>query len=72
MLTIDATTHALMKSFHRAGKDKRMVVILPEAMYDPWLAAPADESMEFMKQYPAKLLVATPEPLQHAPQSGLL
>jgi putative SOS response-associated peptidase YedK len=72
MLTIDATTHALMKKFHRAGKDKRRVVIVPEAMYDSWLAAPADESMAFMQQYPAELLVATPEPLQHAPQAGLL
>ena len=40
-----------------------MVVILPEAQYAEWLDAPAKRSREFMAQYPAERLVATPEPV---------
>jgi putative SOS response-associated peptidase YedK len=43
-------------------QDKRMVVILNEDDYDAWLDAPAERSMEFLQQYPAERLLATPEP----------
>ena len=33
MLTINADSHDLMKSFHKPADEKRMVVILPEAAY---------------------------------------
>lgn len=35
-----------------------MVVILPEAAYADWLAAPGAQSMDFMRAYPADRLVA--------------
>lgn len=38
-----------------------MVVILPEGLYEAWLDAPAANSSEFMRQYPADRLTATPE-----------
>ena len=63
MLTVNADDHALMKNFHRKDDEKRMVVILHEHQYDAWLDAPAERSMDFMQQYPAELLVATPAPL---------
>jgi putative SOS response-associated peptidase YedK len=44
-------------------QDKRPVVILPAAPYEPWLAATPQESFEFMRQYPAELLTMSPEPL---------
>lgn len=62
MLTVNADDHELMRNFHRPGKEKRMVVILPKAQYDDWLDAPASSSMEFMRQYPADQLVAVGEP----------
>lgn len=62
MLTINADTHPLMCNFHRPDHEKRMIVILREEDYDAWLDAPADRSMEFMRQCPPEELVATGAP----------
>lgn len=35
------------------------VVILPEAPYDDWLTARADQSLTFMRHYPAEQLVTS-------------
>ncbi len=74
MLTINADTHAIFKHLHKPQmdkktkaplppelQDKRMVVVLDEDAYADWLSAPAERSMEFLRQYPAERLVATPE-----------
>ena len=70
MLTINADTHPLFMHMHRPDlkrpvemQDKRMVVILPPAQYEPWLDATPQEAFEFMRQYPAELLTMVPEPL---------
>ena len=70
MLTLNADEHPLMRHMHRPDparpaemQDKRRVVILPEAQYAEWLDTPAERSKEFMAQYPAERLVATPEPV---------
>jgi putative SOS response-associated peptidase YedK len=62
MLTVNADEHELFKLFHRPQDEKRMVVILREDQYDDWLDASAAQSMNFMRQFPAHLLIATPEP----------
>ena len=69
MLTLNADDHDLMKYMHRPDpkrppemQDKRMVAILPEGLYEAWLDAPAAESLDFLRQYPADQLTATPEP----------
>jgi putative SOS response-associated peptidase YedK len=62
MLTINAQTHELMNRFHQPTDEKRMVVILPEAAYGDWLAAPMQASMDFMHPYPADRLVAEASP----------
>lgn len=68
MITINADSHELMKSFHKPADEKRMVVILPEAAYGDWLDAPPDISMDFMRAYPADHLVAaTPTATASAP-----
>ncbi len=59
MLTINADHHSLMRNFHKPGDEKRMVVILPEVAYDDWLTAPAGQSLNFMRQYPAEQLVTS-------------
>lgn len=56
MLTVNADDHSFMRNYHRAGDEKRMVVILPKGLYHDWLNAPASASMEFMRQYPADRL----------------
>ncbi len=60
MLTVNADPHSFMRNFHRPEDEKRMVVILDEAHFDAWLDAPASESMEFMRQFPAEHLVGIP------------
>lgn len=62
MLTINADDHLLMRCFHRPEDEKRMVVILPNGAIRDWLRATPDQSMEFMRQYPADRLVAEPRP----------
>lgn len=59
MLTINADDHAFMRDYHKPDDEKRMVVILPAGLYDDWLDAPANESMEFMRQYPADRLAVS-------------
>ena len=58
MLTINADDHPLMKLYHKPEDEKRMVVILDEGDYDAWLQAPAVDSRDFMRQFPADNMVA--------------
>jgi len=58
MLTINADDHELMCQFHKPVDEKRMVVILPTDSYDAWLKAKPEQSMDFMRQYPANQLLA--------------
>ncbi|AMG45542.1 DUF159 family protein [Achromobacter xylosoxidans] len=60
MLTINADQDPLFKDYHQAGKEKRMVVILPEGAYQDWLTAPAADTRDFLVPYPADRLVAEP------------
>lgn len=66
MLTINADSHPLMRHFHKPDDEKRMVVILNKDDYDAWLLAPAAESRDFLRQFPADNLRA------EQPQSSLL
>lgn len=59
MLTINADTHTVMRQFHRPGDEKRRIVILREEDFDAWLDAPAERSMEFMRQCPPEDLIVT-------------
>ncbi len=53
MLTTNADDHPFMRNYHKPQDEKRMVVILPKGLYGDWLKAPAGDSMEFMRPYPA-------------------
>ncbi|MNY76693.1 hypothetical protein D3C86_2163550 [compost metagenome] len=59
MLTINADADPLFRDYHQAGKEKRMVVILPEGAYGDWLTAPANESRDFLVPFPSHKLIAT-------------
>lgn len=67
MLTVNADVHPLMRNYHKPDDEKRMVVILPNGAIRDWLQAPASQSMEFMRQYPADRLIA--EPAASAPRA---
>jgi putative SOS response-associated peptidase YedK len=62
MLTVNADDHQLMRNYHRPDDEKRMVVILPNGVIRDWLKASANQSMEFMRQYPEDRLSAEPRP----------
>lgn len=53
LLTINADKHELLRHFHQPGKEKRMIVILPENQYSAWLDASPESSKDFMQQFPA-------------------
>ena len=61
-LNINADEHDLMCRFHKPADEKRMVVILPPDSYDHWLRATPQQSMEFMRPYPADRMQAGIEP----------
>lgn len=56
MLTINADAHPFMKEYHQPNKEKRMVVILQEDDYGPWLSASLEESPGFIRQFPAEMM----------------
>jgi len=66
MLTINADDHPFMRQYHKPEDEKRMVVILSERDYDAWLNAPANQSRDFLHQFPADNLVG------ECPQQSLL
>lgn len=66
MLTINADSHTFMRQYHRPEDEKRMVVILDEGNYDAWLRAPAADSRDYLRQFPADNLVG------QQPQQSLL
>lgn len=75
MLTMNATDHALLKNYHRAEDEKRIIVILPESQYGAWLESPVGESIEFIRHYPHDQLVATavlPKPPKAKLQANLI
>jgi putative SOS response-associated peptidase YedK len=58
MLTVNADDHTLMRNYHRPDDEKRMVVILPNGAIRDWLRASPEQSMDYMREYPADRLVA--------------
>jgi len=46
-----------------------MIVVPPRPQWEAWLDAPAQCSMDFMNQYPAERLVATPAPRPTKPKT---
>lgn len=53
MLTINADQHDFMKNYHKPKDEKRMIVILHDDDYKAWLSAPAENTRQFLNQYPA-------------------
>ena len=65
MLTISAAKHPLMQNFHKPADEKRMVVILPPAQYQHWLAATPADSMAFMVPFDANALQTSAAGSEH-------
>ena len=59
MLTVKATVHPLIRNYHKATDENRMVAILPEDCYDAWLKISANENRKFLLQSLADELVSS-------------
>lgn len=76
MLTVNADGHPVFQRFHRPGDEKRMVVILDEKEYMPWLTCSVQEAPTFFRQWMGPL-DAYPDPAPKrtrkpkAPDDGL-
>ncbi|WP_348698475.1 SOS response-associated peptidase family protein [Duganella fentianensis] len=63
-LTMNADEHPLMRRFHRAGEEKRALILLPQEEWDDWLDCRNPEyARSFVRPYPAELLSAWAEPV---------
>ena len=45
-----------MREMHKPGDEKRMVVVVPPALYAHWLHLPARESLGFLQSQPSAAL----------------
>ena len=62
-LTINADEHILMRRFHKAGDEKRSLVIVPANDYDDWLnCRDPEQARSFLRPYPADKMIASPAP----------
>jgi len=48
MLTVNADDNAFMRQFHKPGKEKRTVIMLPDDSYQDWLNISATEVLNFI------------------------
>lgn len=55
LLTINADDHPFMRNFHKPQDEKRMIVILKPSQFDEWLCASPQQSLGFLKPWPAEL-----------------
>ena len=70
MLTVNADSHPVMQRFHRPGEEKRMVALLAEEDYGPWLGGSNEEARRLLRPWPLPLN-AYPAPLPpRAPRAG--
>ncbi len=60
MLTVNADDHSFMRDYHKPDDEKRMVVVLPNGLIDDWLRATAEQSRDFLRQYPADRMRVLP------------
>jgi len=60
MLTVNADNDPVFSRYHQAGKEKRMVVILPEGAYGDWLTANPLHRRDLLTPVPSDMLLAAP------------
>ena len=68
MLTINADSHPMMSQFHKAGDEKRSLVVIPEELRDEWLEAKPDRAKEFLQSMPVTEFTSEPAPLPPRPK----
>ncbi len=68
MLTINADGHPILGRMHRAGEEKRSLVVVNEDRRDAWLTATKEtDPMTFCKPMDVSVFMAEPESASHLP-----
>ncbi len=62
MLTIHANGHEIMQHFHKPEDEKRSIVVLDEADYQPWLHANHEQARSLLKVAPDNFLMSEAAP----------
>ena len=62
MLTVNADGHPIMQHFHKPDDEKRSIIVLNEAEYQPWLHASQNEAKAMLQVAPAGFLTSEPAP----------
>ena len=62
MLTVNADGHSVMQHFHKPEDEKRSIIVLNEAEYQPWLHASQDKARAMLQLAPAGFLTSEPAP----------
>jgi putative SOS response-associated peptidase YedK len=59
MITLNADEHPFMRNFHKPEEEKRMVAILDDEYYTPWIKSRGEECLTYLKAFAAHRLIAT-------------
>lgn len=62
MLTLNATSHPVMRQFHKPDDEKRSIVVLQAADYQAWLHSTPDQARSFLKLAPDSFLTCEAAP----------
>ena len=62
MLTVNAEGHSIMKHFHKPDDEKRSIIVLDEADYQPWLHANHEQARSLLKVAPDNFLMSEAAP----------
>jgi putative SOS response-associated peptidase YedK len=62
MLTVNADGHSIMDHFHKPDDEKRSIIVLDEADYQPWLHASHEQARSLLKVAPDNFLISEPAP----------
>ena len=62
MLTVNADGHSIMRHFHKQEDEKRSIIVLDEADYQPWLNANHVQARSLLKVAPDNFLTSEPAP----------
>jgi putative SOS response-associated peptidase YedK len=62
MLTVNADGHSIMRHFHKPDDEKRSIIVLDDAGYQPWLHASHEQARSLLIVAPDNFLVSEPAP----------
>ena len=62
MLTVNAEGHSIMQHFHKSDDEKRSIIVLDEADYQPWLHANHEQARGLLKVAPDNFLMSEAAP----------